>query len=347
MRKDIVDELGITVPEVGTWDDMHEILVQVHEAYPDMYPVVSTWAGGGYQETLPIDPLDDSLGVLENIIESDSTEVVSLHATDSYREYCERMYQWNQEGLIMPDITTSTENNLLAGNGFAMIENWKPGKEYENYKSTGKEVVFMKLYEDNIKYTGCANGNSFIIPWSSENPEKAMMLWDVMYTNPEVSNLFINGIQGKHWITPMTPRPSSTLPTVLTPTPAVTPLWTGLGPTSASPRVGRQRSRPVGASWKSSTPPVLSAPLWGFSWDSSSVQNQVTSVNNVISQYNAALRWGTMDPAEIDTFNAELEAAGINEIVAEKQRQLDEFLASKGDSAEDSDASEVSSEAAE
>lgn len=25
------------------------------------------------------------------------------------------------------------------------------------------------------------------------------MLWDVMYTNPEVSNLFINGIQGKHW----------------------------------------------------------------------------------------------------------------------------------------------------
>ena len=77
------------------------------------------------------------------------------------------------------------------------------------------------------------------------------------------------------------------------------------------------------------------------------MQNQVTSVNNVISQYNAALRWGTMDPAEIDTFNAELEAAGINEIVAEKQRQLDEFLASKGDSAEDSDASEVSSEAAE
>lgn len=74
------------------------------------------------------------------------------------------MYQWNQEGLIMPDITTSTENNLLAGNGFAMIENWKPGKEYENYKSTGKEVVFMKLHEDNIKYTGCANGNSFIIP---------------------------------------------------------------------------------------------------------------------------------------------------------------------------------------
>ena len=87
------------------------------------------------------------------------------------------------------------------------------------------------------------------------------------------------------------------------------------------------------------------SPAMGFSWDSSSVQNQVTSVNNVISEYNNALRWGTMDPSNIDQLNADLEAAGINEIVAEKQRQLDEFLASKGDSAEDGDTSEVSSEA--
>ena len=34
-----------------------------------------------------------------------------------------------------------------------------------------------------------------------------------------------------------------------------------------------------------------------------------------------------------------------SEILAEKQRQLDEFLATKGDSAEDGDTSEVSSEA--
>ena len=138
------------------------------------------------------------MGVLEDAT-ADSTEVVNLYATDSYREYCEMMYQWNQEGLVMPDATTTTENNLLAGNGFAMFENWKPGKEYENYKSTGKEVVFMKVHEDNIKYTDLANGNSFIIPYSSENPEKAMELWSLMYTNADVSNLLINGIEGVHW----------------------------------------------------------------------------------------------------------------------------------------------------
>lgn len=40
MRQDILDELGISVEGVDTFDEIHEILLQVHEAYPDMYCVV-------------------------------------------------------------------------------------------------------------------------------------------------------------------------------------------------------------------------------------------------------------------------------------------------------------------
>ena len=329
MRKDIVDELGIEVPEYGTYEDMHDILVKVHEAYPDMYPLVPTWANGGYQETLPIDPLGDSLGVLEDAT-TDSTEVVNLYATDSYREYCEMMYQWNQEGLVMPDATTTTENNLLAGNGFAMFENWKPGKEYENYKSTGKEVVFMKVHEDNIKYTDLANGNSFIIPYSSENPEKAMELWSLMYTNADVSNLLINGIEGVHWEytddtktfinTPEGVDPNASGYSSVDwawPNQQITPVWEG-NPEDLWDQLNEFNESGI------------ASPAMGFSWDSNPVLNQVTACNNVISQYNTALRWGVLNPDEtIDQFNSELEAAGMNDIITEKQKQLDEFLASK------------------
>ena len=56
------------------------------------------------------------------------------------------------------------------------------------------------------------------------------------------------------------------------------------------------------------------SPAFGFTWDSSSMANQITACNNVVSQYDAALRWGTLNPDEtLDQFNAELEAAGINE----------------------------------
>lgn len=290
MRKDIVDELGIEVPEMGTYDDMYKILTQVHEAYPDMYPLVPTWAGGGMQETLPTDPLGDNLGILENVY-NDTTEVVNYYATESYRKFCEMMYKWNQEGLIMPDATTTTENNLLSGNGFAMFENWKPGKELENYKSTGKEVVFMKVVEP-YKYTDVSNGNSFIIPYSSPHPEKAMELWNLMYTDPEVSNLFINGIEGKHWVYTDDSKTFITTPEGVDPNASgyssvdwawpnqqITPLWKGA---QADLWDELNKFNESG----------VASPAHGFSWDSNPVLNQVTACNNVVSAYHTALRYG-------------------------------------------------------
>ena len=68
----------------------------------------------------------------------------------------------------------------------------------------------------------------------------------------------------------------------------------------------------------------------GFIWDSSSVMNQVTACNNVASEYRTALSWGAIDPAEnLPKYIQALKDAGIDEIIAEKQKQLNEFLAKK------------------
>lgn len=328
MRKDIVDELGITVPEYGTYEDMHEILKKVHEAHPEMYPLVPTWQAGGMQDNWAMDPLGDYFGVIENVFD-DSTTVVNWFATDTYKDFCKMMYQWNQEGLIMPDATTTTENNLLSGNGFAMIENWKPGKELENYKANGKEVVFMKIIKP-FKYTSNSNGNSFVIPYSSKHPEKAMELWNLMYTDPEVSNLFINGIEGKHWVYTDDSKTMITTPEGVDPNAS--------GYSSADWAWPNQQITPI---WKGGDPELWSklrefnesghpSPAMGFSWDSTSVINEVTACSNVKATYDTALRWGTMDPDEnLPKFLEELEAAGINDIISAKQAALDEFLANK------------------
>lgn len=328
MRKDIVDELGIEVPEYGTMDDMHDILVKVHEAHPELYPLVPTWNAGGMQEPLPVDALGDNLGVIEDVF-GDSTTVVNLYETDSYKKLCETMYQWNQEGLVMPDATTTTEDNLLTANGFAMFENWKPGKELEVQKSNGREIAFMKMVKP-YKMTTVSNGNSFIIPYSCTHPEKAMELWNLMYTDPEVSNLLINGIEGKHWVYTDDSKTMIKLPDGVDstssgyssvdwswPNQQITPIWEG-GNSDLWKELNEFNT--------SGTP----SPAFGFNWDSTSVINQITACTNVVSTYNTALRWGTMDPATaIPQFNEELKAAGIDEIIAAKQEQLNDYLASK------------------
>ena len=69
----------------------------------------------------------------------------------------------------------------------------------------------------------------------------------------------------------------------------------------------------------------------GFCFDTSNVTNEYTACVNVMDKYYAALLCGSMDVDEtLPKFREELEAAGINDVIAEKQAQLDEFLKSNG-----------------
>ena len=69
---------------------------------------------------------------------------------------------------------------------------------------------------------------------------------------------------------------------------------------------------------------------FGFAFDATPVTSEVSAVKNTIDEYGTALGSGLMDPAEkYDEFLEKLDSAGINAIIEEAQRQLDEWLAAK------------------
>ena len=64
----------------------------------------------------------------------------------------------------------------------------------------------------------------------------------------------------------------------------------------------------------------------GFNFDSSSVKTEVTAVTNVVAKYALGLESGVLDPDKsLPEFIKGLKAAGIDKIIAEKQKQLDEW----------------------
>lgn len=326
MRRDVLEEIGVKPEDIKTWDDVHDVLVQVKAARPDLYPLVPSWSGGGMQETIPFDNVGAGFGVLPSVFE-DSTTVMNLYETDAYREFCERMYQWNQEGLIMPDSTTTTDNSLMATVGFANYENIKPGKELEIKKAWSIDCAMIEMTPP-YSMTGTVGGSSFFIPTVSEHPEKAMQLWNLMFTDPEISNIFINGVEGKHWsyaddsktviVAPEGVDSSSSGYESLDwawPNCRITAVWEGGDPNQWSQ---------LQAFCDEAQP----SPALGFTFDNSSVMNEITACNNVVSKYNVALRWGELNPEEaLPQFIEELKAAGVDAIVAESQAQLDKWLA--------------------
>ena len=68
--------------------------------------------------------------------------------------------------------------------------------------------------------------------------------------------------------------------------------------------------------------------MYGYKFDASSVETEQSTVKNVIAKYLTQLEYGTVD---VDTvlpeFLKDLENAGMNKIIEENQRQLNEWLA--------------------
>lgn len=76
---------------------------------------------------------------------------------------------------------------------------------------------------------------------------------------------------------------------------------------------------------------ALKSKALGFVWNMEPVKNEIAAVNNVKEKYFTALECGSVDPeTTVPQFIEELKAAGIDTIVAEKQRQLDEWAAKTG-----------------
>lgn len=328
MRKSYVEELGIDYEAIKTLDDLEAVLKEVKEKLPEVYPVGS--ASGSIGLPLPYDDLADSFGVIENVFEDDTT-VVNLFETESYKEMVARMYRWNQEGLIMPDATSNTsslEQLLGAGTIFGGFVPSKPGAVLQASREAGTDLVQCQIVEP-FSITAMVAA-----PWciasNSENPEKAMALLNMMYTDADVSNAFIYGIEGKHY--KYVDKETNAVDYV----DGITTANTGYSVLGWS-----WPNQQVGAIWNGDDADIWQqlndfntnarkSPAKGFTWNNANVLNEVTACQNVLSKYKNGLECGVLEPEEtLAAMNKELKDAGLDTIIQEKQSQLDAWLANQ------------------
>lgn len=329
MNKEMADATGIDYSSIKTEEELEPLLEKVKEMYPDVYPIVSN--NGSTSLMTDQDDLGGDIGSLESA-SGDNTTVINYYGTDEYMNEMKLRYDWAQKGLIMPDASTSTENaNSLigAGKGFGRFTNTKPGiekeMEKEMEKEVGKEVVVLEMVKP---YTTTTRVDIvWYVPHNSEKPERAVQVLNEIYTNPDLANLFINGLEGKHYEFvdkekgivnyPEGVNASNTGYTSLPwawPNETISYIWEGL-------------DSDIWDQIQEFNKDATVSPAKGFAWDNTEVQNEVTACANVVAKYGPALECGSLDPeTTIPKFLDELKAAGADTIIAEKQKQLDAWL---------------------
>jgi putative aldouronate transport system substrate-binding protein len=68
----------------------------------------------------------------------------------------------------------------------------------------------------------------------------------------------------------------------------------------------------------------------GFNFDNEPVKNEIAACINVYREYTPGLISGTVDSDKVlPEFLAKLKAAGLEKVIAEKQKQLDQWRTTK------------------
>ncbi len=322
VRKDLAEKYNLDLDSIQSVADLEPFLTQVSQGETNSpYIFVPGAAIGGFDNIGD----DGSPGVVR--MDDASLTVLNQFESEEYKQFVELMRSWYTKGLIRKDqATLKFSNEILKSGSFSGVISYpiKPGVEVEDQAKWGQPVLAKSLTKALIT-TNKANATMTAISKTSKNPERAMMFLELINTNKELYNIICHGIEGVHYT-----KVSDNLI-------ARSPDNTGYNPLTDW-MFGNQfngyytDSSQVGA-WEASEEMNLGAdvsPTLGFSFDPESVKTELAQLNSVVTQYALALESGSVDPATIlPEFISKLKEAGSDKVIAEKQKQLDAWIAGK------------------
>lgn len=343
MKKQYADKYGFEHDDskLYTLEEIEEMFAIVKEGEGENFYMTTPW-NNTYEplnySLMEYDPVAGSFscGVLMLNRSFEDLTLYNLFETEEYKEYCEMMYDWAQKGYIAPDASIDTDySNRAADDNY--LGTFGYAEPYSDMLTTtsawGEEVVQFRTVDGYINLGGGC-GITWNIPITCSNPEKAVEAINYVIENVEAATLIQYGFEGeeyevveekdglqviKYLAEDMMSLPYSN----------VYGLW---GDRMRMPAVypASIDFAKNQLEYQANIPAERYSPALGYSFNSSSVAAEMAAVETVMGQYCYSFNAGALNPEEaLPEFIDALKAAGIDTIIAENQRQMDEWAANK------------------
>lgn len=335
VRKDLLDKYNFSLDTVTKWEDMEPFLEQVKEG-EGITPVYADDGGSSLWRTqyYGYDGLDDGIGFVGIKADDESLTVVNLLETPEYREAANLAKHWVDSGYFPSSPTAADEARAAFRAGlFAMgyhVE--KPGNDVEMQTAVGWEFVSKNLTDPLILDTSGATATMNAICSTSEHPIEAMRVLEKLNTDPEVYNLLSRGIEGVHWVWEDEANQVIKYPD------GVDATTTGYEP-NTDWMFGNQfnayyRSQAQVGAWEATkvmNDEAYPSQALGFVVDRTPIQTEIAQVTAILEELGRPIDWGWVAyddaaPELIERINQ----AGAETIIAEIQRQLNDWKAAQG-----------------
>ncbi len=268
------------------------------------------------------------------IIKADSTTVENPYASDYFKKYVEITRQWYLNGWIdkeaAADQTTTGSDKIKAGKMMGAMSYGEYGFDNEaNAEARSGVAQQIIKIADTAVSTGRFQKFVWVVPAVSQHQDVAIQFLDWMFTSKEWNDLINYGIKDKHYLVnadgtfklpdgiDFTNNPYSNAATFFFGNQFLSGVM--------APEAPDLRDKVLELDKK-----AVASQFLGYTFDGTSVMNEIAAVNNKVTEYYLSLTCGNVDPATaLPKFLQELDDSGYATIIAENQKQLDAWLASK------------------
>lgn len=322
LEKGFVESHNIDVNSLKSYEDMTPILEMLKEEGRNGFMVT-------YNNNRPeaIMTNIDFQVVLDKVVvrNSDTSTAINLYETEEFRDFCHLMREWNEAGYFDKNILT-LEAYDIAPETYGMTgTQYTFGLEKSEYASNGVEIVPVLVGHRWIDTSSCC-GSAYAITSYCENPERALEFLQLWCTDPEVKNAFYLGVPGLTYELNEEGK--------ATKAEDFDSMWSGQNWTTLNEEI----AYPLITEDADQLEQLLNwcsegevSDLLGFVMDTTNVVDEVAAVNGVVSEYAPLLWVGLAEDVDgtIDNMLDAMNAAGMDRIVEEAQKQLDDFFAAK------------------
>ncbi len=332
MRKDLIEKYDLEeevkklqmVDDIMDMDENIAVLEHIFQTIKENEPELEIFYPWGAHLAVCYDGLSDKLGVMLK----NGTEIENLYATENFKKLCDTMYGWTQDGYIMKDAAVTTESvGSLMQSGRLFAFGINTGRNNYIGEENGYEV-----YSVNLKLPIIDSGITIFancIPVTATEPEAAMKFLNLLYGSEELVNLMAYGIEGEHYV--KTEDGKIAYPEGEDPSTSKYPgdqsYMYGNAMLTYFHETHTVQSHEEEIAFRDMAEPMS---CLGFNYNPQNVKNEAAACTSVLNEYVNGLTLGALDPSvELPKFLDKLEKSGIDKVIAEKQKQYENWKKSK------------------
>ncbi|GIO95650.1 ABC transporter substrate-binding protein [Paenibacillus lautus] len=324
VRQDILEAVGMT--DLKTADDLKEFATRAKEKFPEMkgpadivFKPLTRYFSDEQYNWIAVEDLV--------VFGEDSKKAYSYYETEAFQEVAKFNRGMYDAGLYTEDLTIKyNERDSRMQTGLYLWVEGSLGKEMEivdtiKANAPDAEVKTYLLAEDKPRYVTAAGGEVLGIPVNAPNPEGAMKFVNWIYKSQENYLFALYGIEGKDYEIVDGRINKLTASEFFYEWMFRNQNYQLFGPNVAQESIDKYKS------WDEK---AIRSDSLGFRFNNEKVKLIETALKEIAGKDLAAIRSGFIDfETEYPKAIEKLKAAGIDDYVAEIQRQLDEFLAGK------------------